>query len=234
MKNPMKYFLFAIAFAVASCGSNKTTGETKDSTEKVLTPEEKRAELIGKECENMEIFSFCTVGLSFLKLGDTMINHNYPPAWRNTIIPGATVKDTIFDPPLVGGDPGETVDWYGTYYRFDDGFLLLESDPIDDRYLQRIIIETPRFKNLRGIHVGMTFGELLKEEGTLSITPYPATKDSGTKEDLVQLITMDGLLLFVKNNGYYDPKNPPAEIAADKISPDEKIVKIAMFRAGPM
>lgn len=84
----------------------------------------------------------------------------YRQGWQK--LPG---RDTLFDE---GG-----YRWRGLMWETGDGFLLVEEDFLGQGLINRIRVESPKFRTRSGIRVGQTLGRLLTEPGPWTCQVLP-------------------------------------------------------------
>ena len=219
MKIRMKYFIICfLVIALSSCGeSEKGTGSGQDSTKK-------DSSFTGAPndpgyCKNLKPFQFCHLGLDFIKMGDTLVDLSFPPSRPPIQVPGAVVRDTVFSEKIKGSN--EDFSWSATKLKFPDGMVLLEAET--GIFLTRVRIETPRYTGPRGIHVGMTVGELKQIYPNLAAIAFH-------EYNLVELKGDPNFVFHIKNNNFFDVKKTD-EFSVDlaKIPDDTKVSGIVLI-----
>lgn len=156
--------LLALSFMVActSSGGTETGGGT--TTENVDTlPPEPPVPVMGFDCASLAEDNFCSMGFSFIHLGDTLM-------WVDLPVPEvASIKDSV----LVAAVGGDTLAANIRTLSFDDGKVILESDWQGALYLNKIEITTAYYQNTVGLKVGSTVADLRATYPELQARSYP-------------------------------------------------------------
>ena len=150
--------IFALSMSMISCddNGNKGNGNSTDSlkTDTIATVKP------GDDCVGLKDDQFCSNGFNFIRFGDSVM-------WVSIPIEGSTERDTVF----VDSNGDEEFAWNVKRLEFTDGIILLESDPLNGLYLDRIQVKTPRYSNIHGIHAGSTIKDLKDTYTKLSVWP---------------------------------------------------------------
>jgi hypothetical protein len=151
MKNRI-LFLLALAFVLFAQGCKPSPGNIDHGQEEAPT--------------NPYLFS--DQGFSYISLGDTLV-------WATITVPDGQVKDTVYNQVTMNaeGKP-DTVSWNVKIVRHPDGKVLLESDFEQFAFLGRAQIESPRYINAEGIHVGSTVADLKTAYKDIIVKPFAA------------------------------------------------------------
>lgn len=114
-------------------------------------------------------YLFSDSGFTYIGLGDSL-------TWATITVPEGSVKDTVFEQINVApkGMKSDTVAWNAKIVSHADGKVTLESDFETYAMLGRAQIESPRYKNAEGIHVGSTVADLKAAYKDIVVKPFGA------------------------------------------------------------
>ncbi len=159
-------------------------------------------------------YTFGSSGLDFVKLGDTIT--------FRTLNTDASTRDTVFLETTTdaNGNP-EEIDWIVRIVEFEDGEVLLETDFDSDAFLNRIRIESPRYKHIHtGIHIGSTVKELKDAYGNLHVRPFP-------EYGVIELIPNEHNVFHIKDTGVITD-NPDTWLLSN-VPDDLKVIRIVVM-----
>jgi hypothetical protein len=159
-------------------------------------------------------FLFSDSGFTFIHLGDSLV-------WATITVPEGVVKDTVFEQITAATKltEADTVAWNAKIVRHPDGKVILESEFETFAMLGRAQIESPRYKNKEGIHVGSTVADLKTAYPDLIVKPFGAYK-------VFEIVHSRQIFHIPMVNAVPDDST----ITIDQLPPGEKISRIVIMQ----
>jgi hypothetical protein len=166
LKNLILPVLFVSLFTWG-CGEESSTPASGSTDSTVVnTPPEDISMEMPSDPVAFEDGEFGMRGMDYFSIGDTIAQLMFD-------MEGVAVKDTAFKDLILGENGMEEVFWEVKKVLFEDGAVFLESDFDQGTTLNRIRVETPRYRHFHtNIGVGSTVKEALAAYPGMAIRPF--------------------------------------------------------------
>jgi hypothetical protein len=170
--SPIRLMLIALlTVCLVSCGSESDPASEEETAESGADSMASQAEGPVDDCPD-ELEVICEDGLALVPLG------GFVAEVQREDLAAKQVQDSL--------ESGNGFEWISRTLHFDQGRIVVEGEFIDDRYsndtllsesrINRVRIESPRFRTVRGIRVGSPVSALLAAhpEGKFQVDPLPS------------------------------------------------------------
>lgn len=208
------------AVLIAGCVDNGKTGTANGTNDTVPEIADTVATLaVETECSNLQPGQFCSNGLDFLHLGDSL-------TWNTHIkatLPDGVLKDTVFTETAKGEMGIDTVSWFVKMLKLPDGVVYLDADFNSGHLLGRIRIESGRYHHISGLRVGSTGKELKAAFSDAYVIPF---EERGVMEVIVPYRT-SRMIFHFPQEGIFNPTKH--EYKLPDIPDDAKVVRIVLM-----